>query len=199
LNRLERWVVNNPVRVATQRMEMIWFLNRIPLRPGCRVMEFGCGRGAAARLILEKFKPSLVVAQDLDFTMIRKIRSILEAREKNRIAPAVADAYRMPFADNLFDAVFSFGVLHHVPDWQTAVSETARVLKPGGVYYIEELYPGSYQNAITAKLLVHPRENRFESDDLKKEMEKSGLVFRHILELKSIGLLGICVKQTRVG
>ncbi len=44
----------------------------------------------------------------------------------------VADAQKLPFADNSFDCVCSMGVLHHVPDTQKALDEIYRVLKPGG-------------------------------------------------------------------
>jgi SAM-dependent methyltransferase len=42
------------------------------------------------------------------------------------------DAARLPFADDCFDVVLSFAMLHHVGDWQRAVAEAVRVLRPGG-------------------------------------------------------------------
>lgn len=45
----------------------------------------------------------------------------------------VADAERLPFADEAFDVVYSWGVLHHSPDTRRAVDEVWRVLRPGGV------------------------------------------------------------------
>jgi ubiquinone/menaquinone biosynthesis C-methylase UbiE len=44
----------------------------------------------------------------------------------------IADAENMPFNDSFFDAVYSFGVIHHTPDMQKTIEETYRVLKPGG-------------------------------------------------------------------
>jgi ubiquinone/menaquinone biosynthesis C-methylase UbiE len=43
-----------------------------------------------------------------------------------------ADAEHLPFADQGFDLVYSWGVLHHTPDTRAAFSEALRVLKPGG-------------------------------------------------------------------
>jgi ubiquinone/menaquinone biosynthesis C-methylase UbiE len=48
----------------------------------------------------------------------------------------VADAEKLPFADATFDAVYSFGVLHHTPDTAGSIEEVRRVLKPGGKAYI---------------------------------------------------------------
>jgi SAM-dependent methyltransferase len=44
----------------------------------------------------------------------------------------VADAERLPFPDDSFDVVYSWGVLHHTPDTARAISEAIRVLRPGG-------------------------------------------------------------------
>ena len=43
-----------------------------------------------------------------------------------------ADIAKMPFADNQFDYIFSFGVIHHSPDPKACLKEMFRVLKPGG-------------------------------------------------------------------
>jgi SAM-dependent methyltransferase len=60
----------------------------------------------------------------------------------------------LPFADDSFDAVFSFDVLEHVTDPFSSARELARVLKPGGILYIdlpflqhEHGYPHHYFNA----------------------------------------------------
>ena len=48
----------------------------------------------------------------------------------------VGDAETLPYADGLFDFVYSFGVVHHSPDTRKIVSEICRVLKPGGQCYL---------------------------------------------------------------
>jgi ubiquinone/menaquinone biosynthesis C-methylase UbiE len=44
----------------------------------------------------------------------------------------VSDAENLPFQNNFFDIVYSWGVIHHSPDTPKALSEIIRVLKPGG-------------------------------------------------------------------
>lgn len=47
------------------------------------------------------------------------------------------DAHRLEFPDNSFDAVFGFGILHHL-DYEKALDEIRRVLRPGGVMIFNE-------------------------------------------------------------
>lgn len=44
----------------------------------------------------------------------------------------VGDAEELPYQDNTFDFVYTFGVIHHTPDMEKCIREIYRVLKPGG-------------------------------------------------------------------
>ena len=194
LNWAERWVVNNPSRVIQQRVEMRWLRKMSHLKPGAVILEVGCGRGAGAGLILREFQPAVLQAMDLDVEMIGKAKDYLSPEQGRRISFYVGDVLRLPYQDGVLDAVFAFGVLHHVPDWQAALGEIARVLKTGGTYFLEEIYPSLYQNFITKHILLHPRENRFLSPDLKKAMKRAQLQLESHLEIEKIGILGVLVK-----
>ena len=45
------------------------------------------------------------------------------------------DCENLPYEDNLFDMVYTFGAIHHTPNMEKAVDEIYRVLKPGGVVW----------------------------------------------------------------
>jgi SAM-dependent methyltransferase len=50
------------------------------------------------------------------------------------------------FADEIFDMAVTYSVLHHVPDYMAAVRELVRVVKPGGVIYIDhEVCPAYWE------------------------------------------------------
>lgn len=72
-------------------------------------------------------------ATGLDLTeqgiSLTRDRVALEGREAEL---RVGDAENLPFPNDTFDIVYSYGVLHHSPNTQTAVKEVHRVLKPGG-------------------------------------------------------------------
>jgi len=48
------------------------------------------------------------------------------------------DVHQIPFADESLDAVVVLEALHHFPDYDRALAEIHRVLKPGGVFYSQE-------------------------------------------------------------
>ena len=197
LNWVERVVANNPLRATLQRGEIRLFKRKVQLKKGARVLEVGCGRGAGARLILKSFQPSLLCALDLDIQMVQKARAYLSAGEVDRVSLFVGDVFRLPFKDNMLDAVFGFGVLHHVPDWRGAVEEIERVLRIGGIYFVEEFYPSAYQNFITKHLLVHPEEDRFFSHDLRNALEEVKLPIKDAIDFKKVGIVAVAVKEVR--
>jgi ubiquinone/menaquinone biosynthesis C-methylase UbiE len=97
---------------------------------GCRVLEIGPGLGTDHVQFARAGARTYAV--DLTATHLALTRQRF-ALEGLRTRLCRADAERLPFADDSFDAVYSFGVLHHTPDTATAVLEARRVLRPGGV------------------------------------------------------------------
>jgi ubiquinone/menaquinone biosynthesis C-methylase UbiE len=196
LNWGERLAVNNPLRPWQQRLETRWMKKRVRLKPGAVVVEVGCGRGAGAFIIKREFRPEVLQAMDLDIQMIQRSRKYLSPREREGVSFYVGDVIRLPYREWFLDAVFGFGILHHIPNWQGALAEIVRVLKPGGIFFFEEIYPSLYQNLITKHILLHPRMNRFRSQDLKNGLEASGLHLTHFLEYPRVGIIGISTKET---
>ena len=177
-----------------QRIELRRLSRMMPLKPGLKALEIGCGRGAGAGLILDVFRPSLLYATDLDVAMLKKARKYISSDKTERIVLVAADGFSLPFRTGSLDAVFDFGVLHHIPDWRVALGEVARVLKMQGSFFFEELYPALYQNFITKHILLHPGEDRFQSHDLKAGLDAAGLSLHRYTEWKGLGILGVALR-----
>lgn len=200
LNRAERLLVNNPLQVIKQRIEirlLRWMmsLGKKSLRQGSVILEVGCGRGAGAKLLLEAFQPSLLCALDLDIQMVQLARGYLSPVQGEGLSLYVGNVSRLPFKDGSMDALFGFSLLHHTIDWRGALAEFSRILKTGGLYFIEEYYPTVYLNFITRQILLHPLEDRFFSDDLKEALQEVKLPIKDAIEIKKLGILGVAVKE----
>ena len=194
LNTIERWFVNSPIRYLKQHLVMQWFKGTVALKAGSTILEVGCGRGVGAEFIQKTYRPDRLYLLDLDLQMIIKASRRINGHNGSAISLCVGDATHLPYRDNSLDAVFGFGFLHHVPAWREGLAEVTRVLKHGGVYYMEEYYPSLYQNFVTRHILVHPEKDRFNSQDLRDAFQDVDLTLTHSFELKRMGILGVGVK-----
>jgi ubiquinone/menaquinone biosynthesis C-methylase UbiE len=97
------------------------------------LLEIGCGIGVdSIELARCGFR---VTGIDLTQAAIDIARQHATYRHVD-IAFQTGNAEALEFADSVFDAVYSFGVLHHTPDMPRAISEVHRVLLPGGIAFI---------------------------------------------------------------
>lgn len=96
---------------------------------GKLVLELGCGAGIDSAEFARN--NASVVSADFTRTATTSTHSLLiEANLPARVVQA--DATSLPFKTETFDCVYSFGVLHHVPDVEKVVVEISRVIKTGG-------------------------------------------------------------------
>ncbi len=191
----ERLWVNSPLRFFIQQRETRFFKRLRNLEPGARCLEIGCGHGAGARIILKTFQPSRLDGLDVDPVMIRLASRRQPQWTIDRLQFLVGDAQRLPYADGSMEAVFNYGIIHHLEDWEQGIREIVRVLKRGGGFYFEEIYPALYANVITRRLLEHPTENRFHGPEYRAALQKGGLRLLPGYKETRFAILGVAVKE----
>ena len=128
------------------------------MRPGAHVLEVGCGIGLdSAQMARRGLR---VTAMDLTHVGALTARGRALTHGWNA-AYLCADGEHLPFADQTFDYVYSFGVMHHAPDTQRCIDEARRVLRDGGAALIM-LYHRRSLNEAVHRLLRVPFEEREE-------------------------------------
>ena len=189
--------MNNPARAALQRHYEASILSRLggDIR-GRRALEIGCGRGVGAEIVVERFGADHVDAFDLDPDMVRRARLRL-ARFRDRVHVWMGSATRIAARDGTYEAVFDFGIIHHIPDWRTAVAEVRRVLKPGGRFYFEEVTRHALERWTYKTFFEHPEHDRFSAEDFIAELEARGLHVGDRCQTRFFGdfVLGVAVRN----
>jgi ubiquinone/menaquinone biosynthesis C-methylase UbiE len=177
LNSIERAAMNNPLRAAHQHhREAAWF-HRLAggTLTGQHVLEVGCGRGVGVEVLLDRLHAGRVTAVDLDPAMIDKARRRLHSRPFGAVSLSVGDACDIHQPTASVDAVVEFGVIHHVPDWRSAIGEIARVLRPGGLLLFEDVPRHTLDTWLFRTFTDHPRQDRFEADEFTDALTHHGL------------------------
>ncbi|OGG46432.1 MAG: hypothetical protein A3F84_05320 [Candidatus Handelsmanbacteria bacterium RIFCSPLOWO2_12_FULL_64_10] len=118
--------------------ETHYALERLGDLKGRRVLDLGCGAGEASVCLARR--GARVWAADLSGEMLRAAGRLAERYGvRGRVRLVKVDAEAMAFPSGAFDAVYGFGVLHHL-DLDAAATEVARVLRPGGrAVFVEPL------------------------------------------------------------
>jgi ubiquinone/menaquinone biosynthesis C-methylase UbiE len=101
-------------------------------RLGRDVLEIGAGSGSVAQQVLSENPELTWTAIDIDPRMAQAAAVRLGGFAAASVK--TADATAMPFKNDSFDSVVSCLMLHHIIDWERAVEEVARVLRPGGTF-----------------------------------------------------------------
>jgi len=103
----------------------------IPLRPGDRLLDLGCGR-AQSSIYFARELGTRVWAVDRDVPPGDNLRAIREAGREDVVFPLRADARDLPFAEDYFDAAVAIDSYHYFGTDERYLSHLARFVKPGG-------------------------------------------------------------------
>ena len=91
------------------------------------VLDMGCGSGRWSKYLAPNVKfIEAIDPSDAIFSATKLLSNV------NNIRTTQASSDNIPFNDETFDFVFSLGVLHHIPETQTALIDTVKKVKKGG-------------------------------------------------------------------
>ncbi|WP_286267577.1 malonyl-ACP O-methyltransferase BioC [Thalassotalea atypica] len=125
------------VSARLQRFSGKHLLPLMPNRNDITVLDLGCGTGFFTELLASTFKR--VIGVDISSKMLQFTQ---ENRDES-IQLVAGDAYKMPFADNSIDCIYSNLVIQWCNPLEEALEEIFRVLKPGGLLIFSTLVDGT--------------------------------------------------------
>ncbi len=106
----------------------------LPLKPGDRVLDVGCGTGVLIPFILERIKAAgKLIELDFSQQMIAHNRRFHEAQNIDFI---VSDAEQAPLDEACCDVVICFSCFPHFHDKAMALGTLTRILKPQGTFVV---------------------------------------------------------------
>ena len=168
MNELSIWWENTPFRRRhldhITRKHYFEYFNDLRSKT---VLEIGCGSGWGAKIIYKYFSPKKIIATDLDPKQLALAKKNVQIKE---IVFEKADATKLKYKDKSFDAVFDYGIIHHIPspEWKNCLNEIYRVLKPEGKVFFDDLSIESF-NTISGKigrlLTIHPYSKMYKRDE----------------------------------
>jgi len=122
---------NIPFWQAEDRL-FIEFIQK-EIEEGKWLLEIGCAQGRSTFKLMDL--GINIIAFDISKGTVKQaLQRYRSGKYNSKAVFFCADGHKLPFINNLFDYVFVYGVLHHLPDPAVTCQEIARVLKPGGLY-----------------------------------------------------------------
>ncbi len=141
-------------------------LSQVELSPNANVLDLGCGTGRLLDRLATKFPEIRATGLDLSPQMLRVARQ--NNRHRPRLIYLEGNAENLPFAEGQFDAVFNTISFLHYPQPDQVLKEVARVLSPGGKFYLVDI---TFNNTSSCQIAPHsPTGIRFYSQKQRAEM-----------------------------
>ncbi|MHB8647463.1 MAG: bifunctional 2-polyprenyl-6-hydroxyphenol methylase/3-demethylubiquinol 3-O-methyltransferase UbiG [Thermomicrobiales bacterium] len=183
-----------PVRFGYLRDVLV---NKLRLDPaGKQTLDVGCGGGFLA----EEFAKLGCAVTGIDPSIPTIAQADAHAKGAGlTITYRVASGEAIPFADATFDIVYCCDVLEHVDDLDRVIAETARVLKPGGIYLFDTINRTWISKLVVIKLFQEWKATRFMAtnlhdwamfitpNELRATLARHGLACREIVGINLKG------------
>ena len=156
-------------------------LSELGLRPGAIALDVGCGQGRHTHA-LAALDGVRVVGVDLSLADVNSAQAGLRLLPNAEALAACGDAFRLPFPNDSFDVVICSEVLEHLHQHQDALTEIARVIKPGGRLAVS--VPRDWPERICWRLsAAYPKEpgghvKIFTGKGLRSDIETAGFAYR---------------------
>ena len=198
---------NKELKESMQHLQVQTFLSILQkenaVKPLDNILDLGCGSGEEAAQL------AILTGADVCGVDINKK---FDEKSKELATLENYDGLHLPFADNTFDAVYSFHVLEHAENVQLVLKEAQRVIKQNGIAYFgvpnrerflgyigmrhKSFYQKLRQNAIDWKYRLSGRfENRYGAHAGFREKELEQMLNKYFAEVRPVSDLYYFAKE----
>lgn len=144
-----------------------WLFRQIPLKPGMKVLELGCGNGALWLENLSHIPSEIsILLSDSSEGMVREVQHKLS--EDRRFSFQTIEMDHIPYPDQSFDLVIANHVLFYSNELGQTLKEIRRVLKPEGVL-AASTYGAKHMKEITQLVQEFNPEIRLAAENLYEQ------------------------------
>lgn len=141
-------------------------LSQVELSANANVLDLGCGTGRLLNRLANQFSEITATGLDLSPQMLRVARQ--NNRHRPRLIYLEGNAENLPFVEGQFNAVFNTISFLHYPQPDQVLKEVARVLSPGGKFYLVDI---TFNNSSSCQITPHSHTAvRFYSQKQREEM-----------------------------
>ncbi len=128
--------------------------------------------------------PLRVMAIDLAVEMLNLARYNLEIHGvREQVQLSQIDAKQMPFSSDMFDAVISNSIIHHIPEPARVVAECVRVLRPGGLMFIRDLMRPESEAQVEEFVQLYTGQENAHAQQMFGDSLRAALTLAEIREL----------------
>lgn len=149
-----------------------------------RILDVGTGTARIPILLCQQQPDWRVVAIDLAASMLQIAqRNVIQAQLQQSIRLEDVDAKGLPFSDGEFDAVMSNSIVHHIPEPGPAIAEMVRVLRPGGLLFLRDLFRPGSEAEVEALVELHTVGSNAHQKQLFRQSLQAALTVDEVGEL----------------
>ncbi|MFA6186034.1 MAG: methyltransferase domain-containing protein [Phycisphaerae bacterium] len=127
-------LASDPVLEYEQTVRSRIVFSMLDPNPGEAILDVGCANGRDLIILFKKGCKCTGI--DFSSSMIEEAKKDFLKNNIEGIEVETGDATVLGFPDKTFDKIYASEVLEHIPNYGSAVSELARVLRPGGCLVI---------------------------------------------------------------
>ena len=149
-----------------------------------KILDVGTGTARIPILLCQQQPDWRVVAIDLAASMLQIAqRNVIQAQLQQSIRLEDVDAKGLPFSDGEFDAVMSNTIVHHIPEPGPAIAEMVRVLRPGGLLFLRDLFRPGSEAEVEALVELHTVGSNAHQKQLFRQSLQAALTVDEVGEL----------------